>query len=93
MPQARGLAGVVTAGTGRSSVRGPLFMLTGIRKTSDVELSWSATAGKHYRIYAVSRLDAPFTPIREVAAATTGLLTQDMPADSPTLFFIMEELQ
>jgi len=51
------------ANTGEYAGDTPSFVSTGIRKNNGVELSWDAAVGASYRIYAVSNLAQPFTPI------------------------------
>lgn len=78
--------------SGASGTNNPVFMATGIRQAGGVELSWQATAGKRYCIYAVTRLDAPFSPLAVVTAAATGPMNNTQPLTGNAMFFIVEEL-
>jgi type VI protein secretion system component Hcp len=69
-----------------------VFAVTGIRKTTGVELSWNAVAGQKYRLYAATSLTAPFAIVTDVTAASTGPLGYTMPATYPALFFVVEQL-
>jgi type VI secretion system secreted protein Hcp len=78
--------------TGASGANNPAFLATGIRQTGGVELSWQATAGKRYCIYAVTQLGAPFSPLTVVTAAATGSMNNLQPLTGNAMFFIVEEL-
>jgi type VI secretion system secreted protein Hcp len=78
--------------TGASGTNNPVFVATGIRQAGGIELRWQATAGKRYCIYAVTRLDAPFSPLAVVTAATTGPMNNTQPLIGNVMFFIVEEL-
>lgn len=69
-----------------------VFAVTGIRKTTGVELSWNAVAGRKYRLYAATSLTAPFAIVTDVTASSTGPLAYTMPATYPALFFTVEQL-
>lgn len=96
---ARGLPGNYTGSfwdfqnnSGAGGTNNPVFMATGIRQTGGIELSWQATAGKRYCIYAVTRLDAPFSPLAVVTATITGPMNNTQPLVGNAMFFIVEEL-
>lgn len=78
--------------TGTNNVNAPVFMMSGIRQVGGAQLSWQATAGKRYCIYAVTQLGQPFTPMTVVTAATTGIMTSLQPIIGQAMFFIVEEL-
>jgi len=79
------------ANTGSYSNTTPLFMTTGIRKSTGVELDWNAAAGNRYRIYAVSDLTQPFLPIAEVTNVPGSASYTITPA-APAMFYIVEQL-
>lgn len=78
---------------GSHNTNDPLFVVSGIRRNSGIELTWPATAGKTYRIYAVTRLNERFTPIAEVSAPVNGggMITRSVPSEIPAMFFIVEQ--
>jgi len=69
----------------------PVFMNTGIRTTTGVELDWNATANTTYRIYAANSLTQPFLPIA-VATNTPGPASYFVNTDSPSMFYIIEQI-
>jgi len=79
------------ANTGGYSGGAPIFMTTGIRKDTGVELAWDAAGGASYRIYAVSNLTQPFSPIAIVTNAA-GRTTYYVAPASPAMFYIVEQL-
>ena len=76
---------------GGSSGSAPVFMTTGIRKTTGVELDWNAAANIKYRIYAVPDLTQPFLPIAVVTNAPGQAVYNITPA-GPAMFYVVEQL-
>jgi type VI secretion system secreted protein Hcp len=79
--------------TGSGGTNNPLFVVSGIRRTSGVELTWPAIAGKTYRIYGASQLNGIFTPLAEISAPVggPGTMTNSQPSNNPSMFFIAEQ--
>jgi type VI secretion system secreted protein Hcp len=77
--------------TGGATNDTPVFMTTGIRKTTGVELDWNATANGEYRIYAVPDLTRPFLPIAVVTDAP-GPATYVITPAAPAMFYVVEQV-
>ena len=78
--------------SGSGSTNNPLFVVSGIRRNSGIEITWPATPGKTYRIYSVLNLNGMFTPLAQISApAAGGPMTYSPPTDSPAMFFIVEQ--
>jgi hypothetical protein len=69
----------------------PVFMNTGVRTTTGVELDWNATADTSYRIYAANSLTQPFLPIA-VVTNVPGPASYFVNTDSPSMFYIIEQI-
>lgn len=78
--------------TGNSGTNAPAFVSSGIRSASGVQLSWTATAGRHYRIFAVPNLKSPFVALAEVTANVNGVKNYDVPSSAPAMFYTVEEV-
>jgi hypothetical protein len=80
--------------TGSGTTNNPLFIVSGIRQNSGVQITWPGTPGKTYRIYSVSNLNGAFTPLTQilVPAGGGGTMTYSPPTDNPAMFFIVEQV-
>jgi len=78
--------------TGNSGTNHPAFVSTGIRSASGVRLSWTASVGHHYRIFAVSDLSKPFVAIAEFTATTSGVTNYTIVPTAPAMFYTVEEV-
>lgn len=79
------------ANNGSYSGAAPIFVATGIRNNSGVELTWDAAAGASYRIYAVPNLTQPFQPIATVTNVP-GRATYLIAPAAPAMFYVVEQL-
>ncbi|HEX5223097.1 MAG TPA: type VI secretion system tube protein Hcp [Verrucomicrobiae bacterium] len=77
---------------GNSGTNAPAFVSTGIRSASGVQLSWTAVAGKRYRIYAVTDLTKPFVVLTEITATAGGIRTYNITPSAPAMFYTVEEV-
>lgn len=80
-----------TNNVGTYTVSGPVFVSTGIRKTTGVELNWNAAAGAQYRIYAAPSLMQPFVQVAVVTPAP-GPTTYTLTTAAPAMFYVVEQL-
>jgi len=78
--------------TGNSGTNRPTFASTGIRSAGGVQLSWTAVAGRHYRIFAVSDLSKPFVASAELTATTSGVTNYTITPAAPAMFYTVEEV-
>ncbi len=76
-----------TETTGKAS-----FMAVGIIGHGGASLSWTATAGKKYQIYAATSLTQPFTAVAQVTVASTGLFNYPITFNLPSMFFVVQAL-
>jgi type VI protein secretion system component Hcp len=77
---------------GKMGTNAPAFVMSGIRKTNGVQLTWAVTAGHTYRIFGVSALQQPFQPVAQVTASFTGNTNYYFTPSSPAMFYTVEEL-
>jgi len=68
----------------------PAFVFSGITKGDGIELSWTAEAGRRYRVFAVSSLTAPFIPLAEVTAVESGMFSYGLTSTSTAMFYTVE---
>ena len=77
---------------GKSGANAPTFVSTGIRSASGVQLSWTAVAGRRYRIYAVTDLTKPFVALTEITATADAVRTYNITPSAPAMFYTVEEV-
>jgi hypothetical protein len=79
--------------SGSGGTNNPVFVVSGIRRSTGVEITWPVTGGKTYRIYSTVNLKGLFTPLGEVSApaGSSGTMTNSQPLNSPAMFFIVEQ--
>jgi type VI secretion system secreted protein Hcp len=82
----------ILTNSGTLGTNNPAFVTTGIRNNAGVKLSWNTTAGKLYRIYAVSDLRQPFMPIALLTATTTGTTNYIFVPVAPAMFYTVEQV-
>ena len=78
--------------TGNSGTNASTFVSTGIRSTSGVQLSWTAVAGRRYRIFAVPDLKSPFVALTEITAPASGIQNYNITPTAPAMFYTVEEV-
>jgi type VI protein secretion system component Hcp len=81
--------------TNRTATHGtnyPFSVITGIRKTNRVTLSWTATTGRAYRIFAAPALNQPFIPLGQLTASSTGPTNYNFVPTTPAMFYTVEEI-
>lgn len=78
--------------TGAIGTNSPVFVSTGIRKTTGIELRWAATTGRLYRIFAVPALTQPFLPVAQLTATVTGVTNYNFTPAAPAMFYTVEEV-
>ena len=78
--------------TGNSGTNAPTFVSSGIRSATGVELSWTAVAGRRYRIFAVTDLTKPFVALTEITATANGTKTYNITPSGPAMFYTVEEV-
>jgi len=78
--------------TGAIGTNSPVFVSTGIRKTNGIELRWTATTGRLYRIFAVPALTQPFVPVAQITATVTGVTNYNFTPTAPAMFYTVEEV-
>jgi len=77
---------------GSSSGSAPVFLSTGIRQTTGVELDWNGASNSKYRIYAVQDLSQPFVPIAQITTASNGPASYFVTPAAPAMFYVVEQL-
>jgi type VI secretion system secreted protein Hcp len=78
--------------TGNSGTNASAFVSTGIRSASGVQLSWTAIAGRRYRIFAVPDLKSPFVALTEITATASGIQNYNLTPAAPAMFYTVEEV-
>jgi type VI secretion system secreted protein Hcp len=79
--------------TGVYSTTNLVSMSTGIRAAGGtVILQWVSTAGRDYRIYAVSSLTKPFQLVTQLTAVSTGNTNYTYNISGPARFYVVEEV-
>ena len=79
--------------SGGSGTVAPYTITAGIRATNGVQLSWNATSGKSYCVFAEPQLGIPFSPLVSQTATNSGTMTLTMPtANNNALFYVVEQL-
>ncbi len=78
--------------SGNSGTNAPAFVSTGIRTASGVQLSWTALAGRRYRIFAVPNLKSPFVALTEITAPDSGIQNYNIAPTAPAMFYTVEEV-
>ena len=68
------------------------FMASGIMTTGGASLSWTATAGAKYQIYAATSLTQPFASVAQVTAPSTGPFNYPVTLNLPAMFFVVQAL-
>jgi hypothetical protein len=77
---------------GSYSGSAPVFLSTGIRQTTGVELDWNGAINTKYRIYAVQDLPKPFVPIAQITASGNGPASYFVTPVAPAMFYVVEQL-
>ena len=75
-----------------SGTNSPVFTSIGRRDAGGVQLTWTAIAGHHYRIFAVADLTKPFLPVADLTASSDGVTNYAMTPTAPAMFYMVQEV-